>query len=312
MATQMTTAFSVQNGSALLAFSHLCKKAPQTDPYDAGKYVTQIILQKGSQDERDFIAGYQKTAVEAKELYGVDIPDVYSILSDGDQTNAKRMSETDRDGNPKKPYDFYQNARYFKVSSKFPIPLFDVNGNEQKAFGPNGMVMKDGQYDMYYLSDLMGSKVNFAVKFNVGTGVDKYSKMPYTFARPYIVWIQQCIPGPKSTGFAGPTAWKGATTPAQNQPMAPQGINNGYVPQQVAQNYQAPVQTPATQYQPQYQPQPNQPIAQHVQPQYQTQPQYQASPNAPVAPQSQIPVAAYNDPGFYGAEEESDFPYGFG
>jgi hypothetical protein len=305
MATQMTTAFSVQNGTAQLAFSHLCKKAPQTDPYDAGKYVTQIILQKGSKDESDFITNYQATAAEAKQLYGVDIPDWHQILFDGDAKNAERAAEIGSDGTPKKPYEFYRNAWYFKVTSKFPIPLFDVNGTEQKAFGPNGAIMKDGQYDMYYIPDLMGSKINFSVKFNVGIAVDKRTKQPYPFARPYIVWIQQCVPGPKSTGFAGPTAWKGAQVPTQAQNVPTQSPVGGYVPQQAPQTYQAPVQAPVQQYQPQV----NQPVQQ-----YQTQPQYQTapSPNAPVAPQAQIPVGAYNDSGFYGDEDDSSFPYGFG
>ena len=184
MATQMTTAFTINNGTIDLAFSSLCEKAPSSNAYDAGKYCTTLCIKKGSKDEADFISGYNATAAEAMAKFGLQIPPVQSLLKDGDAYNA-------------------------------------IAGVEKKAFGPNSMPIKDGNCDTYFIPNIDGSKVNISIKFNVGTGFDPKTKQAYSYARPYLDWIQQITPGAShSVGFSAPTAWTGAVPQVQPQ-MAP-------------------------------------------------------------------------------------------
>lgn len=306
MATQMTSSFTIQNGTARIAFSHLCEKAPKTDPYDAGKYVTTIVIAKGSKDEQDIRTAYKAAADEALAKYNVAIPPVEDMesngvfvpgfLKDGDKKNQERLSPVNRYGQPKepqKPYEFLQNAYYFKVSSLYPIALYDIAGTKKQAFGPNGQPIMDGKNETYFIPNAEGSKVNFSIKFNVGVGVDSRTKQTYTFARPYIDWIQQIVEGKPIQSSNGPKAWVGAVSQATPQAQAPV---NQVMPTNVAPQYQA---------QPQYQVQAVPQVPQSA-PQYQAQPQVQPVPAmAPAAPTFD---AQMEDAGFYGDPSGLPFP----
>ena len=304
MATQMTTAFTINNGTIDLAFSSLCEKAPSSNAYDAGKYCTTLCIKKGSKDEADFISGYNATAAEAMAKFGLQIPPVQSILKDGDAYNAKRLMERDKDGNTKKAFEVYTGSWFIKISSKYPIRLYDIAGVEKKAFGPNSMPIKDGNCDTYFIPNIDGSKVNISIKFNVGTGFDPKTKQAYSYARPYLDWIQQITPGAShSVGFSAPTAWTGAVPQVQPQMAAPAAPTQ-FVPQQTMPQYQAPMQQMAQpSVAPQVPVQQYQAPVQNVVAAPQVQPQM-----APVATPSQ-PIL--NDTDFAGSAADLTLPFEF-
>lgn len=310
MATQMTTSFQVTNGTARVLFSHLCEKAPKTAQYNAEKYGAVIVIEKGSADEQAIRTGYQATADEAMSKYNVAIPPLYDtydnqgnfvsgFLHDGDKKNEELAGTVDvygRAKEPQKPIEAYRNAFYFKINSMFPIPLYDIGGVRKPAIGPNGVTIKDGKSDTYFIPQMEGSMVNFSIKFNVGIGVDSKTRRTYTFAKAYMDWIQQIVPGKTQANIAnGPKAWTGnvpqPSTPAQ--PMAVPQAQPQTAPQvqyqpQTAAPYGQQTQVPYQQAQPQYQ--------------YQAQPQMAmagaGTANAPVAPMPSYDASAA-DAGFY-------------
>ena len=256
--TQFTSSAEITNGTARVAFSCLNDRAPINRGDDAGKYICTLVFKKGSKDEQDFRAIYQRSAAEAQQNFGIVIPPIEKVLHDGDQENAKRQSTVDKYGNPKEakePIDFMVGASYIKITSKYPIALYDATGKLRNALSPTGEVLKDGKSDRYYISDIEGSLVNFAIKFNVGMNPNG------VYAKPYIEWIQQCVPGITRTQRTGPKPWVAQVQPAQAQTQAPTQVMPQGVPQGMPQA-QTPAQypySPANQAQPvgQYAPAPN-------------------------------------------------------
>lgn len=186
--TQLTKGFNITNGTTKVAFAHLNQRVPQDEVVDGGLYTVTFCLQKSSKDVQDFCAGYQQMAQEAMQKYNVQVPDVGSILRDGDSYNAnKRVAQG------KEPFDCYVNSFFIKCSSQYPIRMCDDKGYDCYALDRQGQHLKDGftGTDAYYLPTINGSLVNFRVKFNVG-----FNNLKQTFfARPYVEWIQQVVPG---------------------------------------------------------------------------------------------------------------------
>lgn len=255
--TQLTKGFNITNGTTKVAFAHLNQRVPQDEVVDGGLYTVTFCLQKSSKDVQDFCAGYQQMAQEAMQKYNVQVPDVGTILRDGDSYNAnKRVAQG------KEPFDCYVNSFFIKCTSQYPIRMCDDKGYDCYALDRQGQHLKDGftGTDAYYLPTVNGSLVNFRVKFNVG-----FNNLKQTFfARPYVEWIQQVVPGedystgPKPINSDGNTVNVynynfGQSPLARQQNTAPQVQPNQAVAPQVAPQMAQPQANPYVQV-PQRQP----------------------------------------------------------